>query len=253
MENQFNRLKGYHEQKKPLLIYNCWDVGSAKLMESKGATVIGTSSYAFAETLGYNDGESVPFSDLIVLSERLVAATSLPVTIDAEGLYAQRLETLSNHAERLIQTGISGFNFEDQLVKAGAVTRWSLEEQVQRIRLIKEVAAKMNVAIFLNARTDVFFQSRNHQQAVVEAIARGRAYAKAGADGFFIPGTFDSEIVRRVVNEVPLPVNIMIDGDAVARKKWCEIGVKRMSTGPHTYLANQERLAKNLTEVMAID
>lgn len=242
MTNQFKLLKEYHYQAKPLYLTNCWNVGSAKLIE--GASVIGTSSYAVAETLGYNDGEVVPFSYVLWLAERLVASTTLPVTIDAEGLYSNNLAGLANHAEQLIKTGISGLNFEDQLVKGVALTRWSIDEQVLRISLIKEVAKELKVDVFLNARTDVFFQSANHQQALEEVIERGLAYAKAGADGFFIPGTMDSTIIQAVVKEVPLPVNIMLDGKTSAQQKWQEIGVKRISTGPYTYLESQELLTE---------
>ncbi|WP_314064817.1 isocitrate lyase/phosphoenolpyruvate mutase family protein [uncultured Vagococcus sp.] len=251
MINQFKRLKDSHFQVEPFYLTNCWDVASAKLIEKQGAVVIGTSSYAVAQSLGYNDGEEVPFSYVVWLAERLVGNTTLPVTLDAEGLYSSGLKELGHHAEHLIRTGISGLNFEDQLLRDGS-GRWPIQEQVKRIRLIKEVASQLEVEIFLNARTDVFFQGTNHQGLVEEVIERGRAYAEAGADGFFIPGTTDVAIVERVVNEVPLPINIMAEGKS-SREKWHQIGVKRISTGPHTYLDHQNQLAKKLSEVMSND
>lgn len=251
MSNQFNHLKDCHYQEEPLYLTNCWDVASARLIEGQGAEVIGTSSYAVAQSLGYNDGEEVPFSYVVWLAERLVENTTLPVTFDAEGLYSSGLEELGHHAECLIRTGISGLNFEDQLLRDGA-GRWPIQEQVKRIRLIKKVASQLGVDVFLNARTDVFFQGANHQGLVDEVIERGQAYAEAGADGFFIPGTTDAAIIQRVVHEVPLPINIMVEGKA-SREKWFQMGVKRISTGPHTYLDNQEQLAKNLSEVIQGD
>ena len=40
-------------------------------------------------------------------------------------------------------------------------------------------------------------------------IERGKAFADAGASGFFVPGLADPQQIERVVREVPLPLNVI--------------------------------------------
>ena len=49
--------KNLHNQEKPLLIGNVWDVPSTELAEKLNFQAIGTSSSAIASILGSNDGE----------------------------------------------------------------------------------------------------------------------------------------------------------------------------------------------------
>ena len=46
-----------------------------------------------------------------------------------------------------------------------------------------------------------------------EAIERARAYAEAGADGLFAPGLANIDLIARLAEWSPLPLNIMV-GDA---------------------------------------
>ena len=72
-----------------------------------------------------------------------------------------------------------GINFEDRVVGA-----------------IRKAAEKKRVDFFVNARTDVFFEhSEDAAQAVDEALERDKAYAAAGASGFFIPGLTQEALI----------------------------------------------------------
>jgi len=50
-----------HQQDKPFIIANAWNVRSAQLIEKNGYAAIATSSGAIASSLGYDDGEKIPF------------------------------------------------------------------------------------------------------------------------------------------------------------------------------------------------
>ncbi|EFR98501.1 transferase, putative, partial [Listeria ivanovii FSL F6-596] len=90
--------------------------------------------------------------------------------------------------------------------------------------------------IFINARTDIFFQGRKETEALVnEAIKRTKAYAKAGADSIFIPGLLSPQLIRTFVQKSPLPVNVMLMDGMVSTAELTEIGVKRISYGPNSY------------------
>jgi 2-methylisocitrate lyase-like PEP mutase family enzyme len=87
---------------------------------------------------------------------------------------------------------------------------------------------------FVNARTDLFLHAPREQHAglVEAAIERGRAYAAAGASGFFVPGLADAELIERVCTGVLLPVNIMNFAGVPSLAELGALGVARVSHGP---------------------
>jgi 2-methylisocitrate lyase-like PEP mutase family enzyme len=63
--NNHEKFQQLHHQEKPLIIANAWNVKSAQLIEAQGFAAIATSSGAIADSLGYADGEKIPFSELL--------------------------------------------------------------------------------------------------------------------------------------------------------------------------------------------
>jgi 2-methylisocitrate lyase-like PEP mutase family enzyme len=86
-QRKYEQFRDSHIAGKPLILYNVWDPGSAKIVASVGAKAIGTSSWAVAEALGFADGERTPLELVIDNLRRIVAATELPVSIDLESGY----------------------------------------------------------------------------------------------------------------------------------------------------------------------
>lgn len=248
-KNQFQKFKELHYREDVLHLFNCWDVMSAKIIEDKGAKALATSSYAVGDAWGCADGEELPFEYLVWFSKQLAANSNVPVSVDAEGLYADSLETLYNNAQSLFRTGISGINFEDKKIRSHTYELWNVDEQAERIKTLKHVTSSLNTDIFVNARTDIFFKEENHSTDLVkEAVDRAEAYADAGADGIFIPGLTNIELIEEFSKKSPLPVNIMLDSSTVAENmNWKNVGVIRVSYGPHSYFQAQNILAKHLT------
>ena len=108
--------KKLHEQNQPLLLANVWDVSSAKCAEQAGYKAIGTSSAAIAQVLGYDDGEQMPFSELVFMVKRIAAVTSLPLTVDIEAGYSRDPKAIAEHIKLLNQFGVVGVNIEDSVV-----------------------------------------------------------------------------------------------------------------------------------------
>lgn len=99
--------------------------------------------------------------------------------------------------------------------------------------------------MFVNARSDVFFQTDvpEAQSALLgEAVARGRAYAQAGADGVFLPGLSDPALIRQVAEATPAPINVMARTMSPDAAALASMGVARLSLGPRPYLAAMEAL-----------
>lgn len=236
--------RSLHTPQTPLFLYNIWDAGSAKAVERAGAKAIATSSWSVAAAQGYADGEQLPFEDMLAAVVRIAKSVKIPVTIDFEGGYAADPENVGQNVRRLLETGIVGFNFEDQIVDGPGL--YGVEDQAARIRAARHSADSTGVPAFINARTDVFLkadQGAAHADLVEEALVREKAYAAAGADGFFVPGLTDDALIRQVCDAATLPVNIMTTR-AQEIGKLTELGVARISLGPAPYIALMSAVEK---------
>jgi 2-methylisocitrate lyase-like PEP mutase family enzyme len=224
-----------HAPGHPLVLYNAWDVGSAKAVSEAGATAIATGSWSVAAANGFDDGERIPLERVIDIARRIVAAVDLPVTLDFEGGYARRPGDLAANIRAILETGIVGINFEDQQVGVG--TLYSIDEQVERISAVRTAADSADVPLFINARTDLFLRNdvATHSKHVDEAIERAVAYAAAGGSGLFVPGLRDEHLIGRVCAESPVAVNVMFHPDLPPLKRLAGLGVARLSHGPRPY------------------
>jgi 2-methylisocitrate lyase-like PEP mutase family enzyme len=236
--NQTEKAKRFaelHVKGAPLLLYNAWDAGSAKSIVEAGAPAIATSSWAVAEAQGYRDGEAIPIEFAEQIVARIAATVDLPVTVDFEGGYSDDDDELAGNVARLLDLGVVGINFEDRVVKGSGL--YDIARQAERIAVIRETAEVLGVDLFINARTDLFLgQGRDAAQSVGEAIDRAKAYAVAGASGFFIPGLVDAALIGRICDDVTLPVNVMVMDGVPSNDRLAEIGVARISYGPIPYI-----------------
>ncbi len=205
--SKFEAFARAHVAGDPLVLFNAWDAGSAAAVAKSGAKAVATGSASVAMANGFGDGEEVPLVFALANAARVARAVELPVSIDFEGGYARDGDELTANGRRLSETGAIGCNFEDQIVGTDRV--YEIADQTARIAALRK---GVGARFFINARTDLFLKApqQNHDQALaIEAIERGKAYAKAGADGFFIPGLTDLVLVERVCRAVDLPVNGM--------------------------------------------
>src|SRR6185437_7016761 len=62
-------------------------------------------------------------------------------------------------------------------------------------------------------------------------LHRDRVYAEAGADGIFVPGVTDLDLLRTLVAEIPLPVNVLTGPHAPTVDEFAAVGVRRVSVG----------------------
>ncbi len=232
---QFREL---HIPGKPLVLFNIWDAGSAKVVATAGAKAIATGSWSVANANGFADGEHIPLALAIANLRRIVAVTDLPVTIDLESGYGDTAEMVGETIRLAIEAGAVGCNLEDSFPANGKLR--DTVDQADRIRYARRAAEAANIRFFINARTDVFFERTavEHDDAmVVAAIERGCAYADAGADGLFAPGLAAIGLIARLAAASPLPLNIMVGDATPPLRALAEQGVARVSYGPGPYLA----------------
>ncbi len=233
MSVKFRIFAALHIKGDPVILYNAWDAGSARVVASAGAKAIATGSWSVAAAQGFDDGEELPLDLALATAARIAGAVSLPVTIDFEGGYAVAPDDLAANMARLAATGAVGCNFEDQVI--GGAGLHAVAFQAERIAAARQAAGR---DFFLNARTDIFLQAprETHDAAMVDAaIERANAYAAAGANGFFAAGLADLALVERLCAAVALPVNVIPLPDGPDVRALAEAGISRISYGPRPY------------------
>lgn len=234
-----------HRKGDPVILFNAWDPGSARAVAEAGAKAIATGSWSVAAANGYADGEDLPMDLAIANLERVVRAVELPVTLDFEGGYAADGGGLRKNIGRVIEAGAVGINFEDRVVKGEGI--YDIETQSERIAAIRGAADDHDIPLFINARTDLYLKTEpaEHDAALLEeAVARAKAYAAAGASGFFAPGMWKETDIRTLCKESPLPVNILVWKGVPTARELANYGVARVSHGPLPY----KEAMQNLTE-----
>jgi 2-methylisocitrate lyase-like PEP mutase family enzyme len=225
--------RALHHATKLFVLPNIWDVLGAALLEDIGYPAIATASASIAYTNGFQDGEQIPFSQLLSIVKQIVKGVSLPVSVDFESGYARSENRLQKNVTKLIEAGAIGMNIEDTNKYTGKL--YSPGVQAGRITAIRDVAEKMNIPLFINARTDIFIEGKyegDEEDKLKQTILRGKAYKQAGADGFYPILIKDIEIIQMIKAELQMPLNILLVPGLPPLKELEKLGIARVSLGP---------------------
>ncbi len=224
---------GLHHNGKMLVLPNIWDPLGAALLEKLSYPAIATASASVAFVNGYDDGENITFTDLLILLKKITRSVTIPVTADIESGFAITNADLQKNIELLIETGIVGINIEDTDKKTNKL--FPIEIQCERIHLIKKVAAETGISLFINARTDVYIKAKdfvNEEEKFSETVKRGKAYMNAGGDCFFPVLMTQQTSIQNLITELNCPINIIAFAGIPDLKTLNEMGVARVSLGP---------------------
>jgi len=228
-----NEFKKLNQNSEILYIGNVWDVQSALIMEKVGYKVIGTSSLAIANSLGYEDGEEMSFDELYQICKQIISKVKIPLSVDIEGGYSRDIKKIVQNIVSLYEIGVSGINIEDSVVENGKRKILLKEEFAKLLKEIKSNLENKNIEIFINARTDNFIMGLHNP--LKDTIQRIKLYELNGADGIFVPCIVDIEDIKKVVNATTLPINIMTMPTLDDFSTLQNAGVKRVSQGAFIY------------------
>jgi 2-methylisocitrate lyase-like PEP mutase family enzyme len=230
-----------------VVLYNIWDVGSALAVVAAGARALATGSHPVADANGWPDGQQVPLEFALANASRIVNAVDLPLTVDFESAYAVVPDAGGANVAKLAATGAVGCNFEDQVI--GGEGLHPVDQQVRRIAAIRRAVGDQ---FFINARTDLFLKTNTYDDALIDQVVeRGKAFAGAGASGFFVPRLADPKQIERVVKDVPLPLNVIAFPGAPDKSEWASAGVARISHGPFPHRALMAELTERARAAIA--
>jgi 2-methylisocitrate lyase-like PEP mutase family enzyme len=171
------------------------------------------------------------------LVARMTAAVSLPVSIDLEAGYGDAPGAAAESVTEILRAGAIGINIEDGLF-GGKRQLVSPEQHAAKIKAVRDTAQKLEIHLFINARTDPFLlKFGSPDECLNEAAKRAKAYADAGADGIFVPGLTDLALIEKFAQLTPLPVNIMVTQGVPEIPDLARAGVRRVSLGPWPMMA----------------
>ena len=214
-----------------LILPNAWDAASAAVMADAGAKAVATSSAAVAWSHGYPDGDLLPLPLLLgTIGAVARAAGDTPVTADIEGGYTDDLGQLGETIKAVIGAGAVGINLEDGRRDPGLHAR--------KVEAARKAADAAGVALFINARTDVYLKGlAEGHAAYTETVTRAELYRNAGASGIFVPGPSDPDLIGRLADEIKLPLNIMLLPGLAGAAQLQALGVRRVSSATAPFRA----------------
>lgn len=244
--SQYKLFKDLHYQNTPLLLGNAWNVSSARILQDNGISAIGTSSSAIADTLGYDDGEQIPFSELFFVIERIARHTKVPLSADIERGYSDDPAVVVQHIEQLHDVGVVGINLEDS-VMAGSRVLVPIDEFSRKLHFIRNELSRKNIPLFINVRIDTFLLDVPNR--LDETFARIKAFEAAGADSIFVPFIRELSDIRQVTAATTLPVNVLSMSELPSFNALAQAGVKRISMGGSVYRSVNDHLKKVVNNI----
>jgi 2-methylisocitrate lyase-like PEP mutase family enzyme len=215
-----------HRRGEPLLLANVWDAGSARIVASLGYQALATTSSGHAATLGRLDG-GVTREEALEHAAAIVLAVDLPVSADLENAFAHEPEGVAETVGLAIETGLAGCSVED-FTGSDDDPIYPLDVAAERVAAAVEVAHRGPVHFVLTARAENHLHGRADLD---DTIARLRAYQEAGADVLFAPGLAGAEEIRRVIEAVDRPVNVLPSPTAPPVSELAALGAARISVG----------------------
>lgn len=217
-----------HEQPRPLLIPDPWDIGTARILAALGFEALATTSAGMAYSLGRRDG-AVSRQEALAHVRSIVDATPLPVSGDLENGYGDAPEFVAETIRLAAAAGLVGGSIEDF---TGDPQRpiYCLSHAVARVAAAVEAARGLPFRFMLTARAENYLHGRADLDDTIERLC---AFEAAGADVLYAPGLRDIGQIRQVCQAVTRPVNVLagIGGMSLSVDELAAAGVRRISVG----------------------
>lgn len=233
--------RALHTPSDMLVLPGVWNVASARIFATEGFPALGTTSSGMAWSMGFACGQDLTWPAFLDACRSIARSVDVPVSFDVEAGFGDTAATVCSRVRQTIEAGACGINLEDGMVDGRLHPPDLL---IDALRAIREACADLDYPLFVNARTDVYLGGlTNASEQLAETIRRGRRYAEAGADGFFVPGLVEPAAIASVVREVPLPLNVYALPGLPNTDRLRAMGVRRVSVGcgPLQALLSQAR------------
>jgi 2-methylisocitrate lyase-like PEP mutase family enzyme len=199
-------------EKGQLIMPGIYDALSAKIATRAGFEVIFITGYSLSATLlGEPDFGLLTQTEVVNATQRICSVVDTPVIVDADTGYGNAINVIRT-VQDLLRAGAAGMFLEDQVwpkrcghMKGKQVI--PLDEQLKKLRAAVETKGTHD--FYIVARTDA-----RQALGLEEAIKRGIAFKKAGADAVFIEAPESKEEMKEISRQVagPLVANMLERG-----------------------------------------
>lgn len=233
MSSAFQQFRDLHCKQDLFVLPKVWNAKSASLFQQKKFPAIATSSAAVANSLGYEDGEEMSFTEYLFVIKRIISSVQIPLSVDVEMGYGRYNEEILSNLLQLIELGVAGINIEDSTIVNTNRTLQDANKFAQTIEYIKNNLIAKNSGLFINVRCDTFIL--NLPNKLEESIHRTKMYEAAGADGIFLPCISNEFDIAEVISHTKLPLNVMCIPHLPDFETLNKLGVRRASMGPFLF------------------
>jgi len=191
-------------RKNGLVVPGAYDGISARLVERTGFPAVYMSGYGTsASRLGLPDLGYAGLAEMADHARNLAAAVTIPLIADADTGYGNAL-SVRRTVQAYEAAGVAALHIEDQVApkRCGHLSG-------HQIIPLAEFAGKIRAAVEARTDPDLMIIARTDAISAMdfdEALRRGEAAAKAGADLLFIEAPRDETQVRRVAGAFDTPL-----------------------------------------------
>ena len=193
------RLREALADEQPLQIVGAINAYAALLAERAGFRALYLSGAGVANhSLGLPDLALIQLADVLTDASRITAATELPLIVDVDTGWGHE-HMIARAVRELGRAGAAAVQLEDQVAAKRCGHRPGKE-----LVDVDEMIARVRAA--LAARDELLVIARTDAATVNETIARGRAYAEAGADIVFAEALRSLDDIAAVTAAVDAPV-----------------------------------------------
>jgi len=177
------RLRELLQPGKALMVPGAHDPLAGLLAKRAGFEALYLSGAALSASKGFPDLGVLTMDELLTTARAIIRATDLPLIVDGDTGYGEALNILRLVRE-LEEAGAAAIHIEDQEMpkRCGHL-------EGKHLVPVDEMVSRLRAA--LHARREMMIIARTDARGVTgmdDAIARGQAYAAAGADIIFPEG-----------------------------------------------------------------
>ena len=200
------------DKNRIIVLPGVFDALSARIAEQVGFNAMFQTGYgSSAALLGMPDFGLLNAGETLENAKRIVTAVKTPVLVDADTGYGNALNVW-RLVRDLEHMGAAGIFLEDQVwpKRCGHMAGKDvipMDDYLPKLRAALE--ARRSKDFIIVARTDA-----RAPLGLDEAIERGKAYRKAGADVIFVEAPRTVAELKQISNEIdaPLVANMIEDG-----------------------------------------
>jgi 2,3-dimethylmalate lyase len=228
----------------------CHDALGARIVARAGfEAVYMTGNGLSAALMGAPDIGLLTMSEMVERGYAFAHAVDIPVIADADTGYGN-----VNNVQRTVRAyeaaGIAAIHLEDQVTpkRCGAMTGLALispEEHAEKIRVA--CSSRTDSRMLIIGRTDARLPN-----GLADALARGRAYARAGADLVLIEMLQSEEEIAQAVRAIDAPLMFnYVDGKVprLTATQFERLGVKLLCFPLSSTLAYAQMMTEFVEQI----